>query len=249
MSFTVPTGWEQLSQGQLRYIIRLFNIYDETVGGMQKIKTAAMFHFMKVRVDSETDAGFLCYKTDTGETFILDMEYFAWMLKSIEWLEHPENMNVRLEYIHGCQACSFMLLDLPFGKYLECDNYFQAWYSKGVDSYLYEIFKRLYHIPEDREKVKLTPFDYKAIILWWSAVNYRYQSMFPHLYNEEGENAQVDRESRRACIDAQIRMLTKGDVTKEDLVLNHTMTIRALTELDAQAKESEEIKRIMNKNK
>ena len=44
------------------------------------------------------------------------------------------------------------------------------------------------------------------------------------------------------AMDAQIRALTKGDVTKEAEVLQLD-TWRALTELNAQAKEYEELRR------
>ena len=43
-------------------------------------------------------------------------------------------------------------------------------------------------------------------------------------------------------MDTQIRALTKGDITKEREVLQMDVH-RALTELDAQAKEYEELKR------
>lgn len=43
-------------------------------------------------------------------------------------------------------------------------------------------------------------------------------------------------------MNAQIRALTKGDITKEKEVL-HLDTWRALTELDALAKEAEEFNR------
>ena len=43
-------------------------------------------------------------------------------------------------------------------------------------------------------------------------------------------------------MNAQIRALTKGDVTKEQQVLALD-TLRALTELDAQAREYEELKK------
>ena len=46
----------------------------------------------------------------------------------------------------------------------------------------------------------------------------------------------------RTAMNAQIRALTGGDITKEEAVLSMD-TWRALTELDAKAKEVEDIKR------
>ena len=50
------------------------------------------------------------------------------------------------------------------------------------------------------------------------------------------------RENMVDSMRAQIRMLTKGDVSKKDYILNHVDTWTALEELDAQAQELEEIK-------
>ena len=49
-------------------------------------------------------------------------------------------------------------------------------------------------------------------------------------------------EMLRQSMNAQIRALTSGDITKEEAVLSMD-TWRALTELDAKAKEVENIKR------
>ena len=51
----------------------------------------------------------------------------------------------------------------------------------------------------------------------------------------------------RKVIDAQIRALTKGDIVKEELVLQQDCW-RALTELDALAREAEEFERKYGKH-
>ena len=56
-----------------------------------------------------------------------------------------------------------------------------------------------------------------------------------------GTSPDLSRQPQEA-MDAQIRALTKGDVTKEAEVLQLD-TWRALTELNAQAKEYEELRR------
>jgi uncharacterized protein YbjQ (UPF0145 family) len=49
------------------------------------------------------------------------------------------------------------------------------------------------------------------------------------------------------AMNAQIRALTKGDITKEKEILALD-TWRALTELDAQAREYDEMKKIYNRH-
>lgn len=247
MSFNIPEGWDGLTQQQLRYCIMLYSLYDERENGREMIQSAALFHFMGVRVDGEDKNGILCYKPETGETFLLDPELLPWMVKHVEWVLHPEWMTDRMAELHHCKAVSFDLQDLPFGKYLECDNYYQAWMVSHTLSKLNGLLDRLYIVP-DGGRMLYTRFDCYAVALWWSAVKELYARLYPHLFGGDGGgDNDISREALLERMDTQIRMLTKGDVTKEDTILNHTYTRRALTELDAQAREAEEMRKIMKK--
>ena len=248
MVFKIPNGWQKLSQGQLRYIISLYNIYDGRADMMGMIATAALFHFMGCRVDSETKDGILCYRVSTGETFLLNPEFLPDMIATVEWVKRPNEMRCRLAVLHHCAAVSFDLRDLMFGNYLVCENYYQAWMASHDWTKLSPMVDILYQVPEGGKMVK-TQFDYVATAMWWTAVKDYYGQLFPHFLRRTGEGESVTQDVLREYTDAQIRLLTKGDVTKEEYILNHTSTLRALTELDAQARENEELKRIMQKNK
>jgi hypothetical protein len=64
--------------------------------------------------------------------------------------------------------------------------------------------------------------------------------LFPHFFKPGG--AGDDSPDMRAIMDNQIRALTGGDITKEAEVLAMD-TWRALTELNAKAKEAEDFKK------
>ena len=245
MSFKIPASWGELTQGQLRHIIHLYEIYDGDADGMIRMQTAALFFLMGVRVDSELPEGFLCYQPSTGKKFVLNQELLPWMMKQVGWVTHPEQMDVRLETMHGCKAVAFDLRDLMFGKYLECENYYQGFIQTLKEDNLKSMAMILYDMPETKRGI-LTEFDGKAVLLWWNAVKYRFGQMFAHFLKPQGSDGEGDA-SQMELMNAQIRMLTKGDVTKEDEILNRTSTLRALTELDAQAREAEEIKKMMKK--
>jgi len=245
MSFKIPESWGELTQGQLRMIIRLYVIYDGDKDGLLRIQTAALFNLIHVTVDTELPEGFLCYQPSTGKKFVLNQELLPWMMMNVEYLTHPEQMTVRLETMHGCKAVAFDLRDLMFGKYLECENYYQGFIQTMKEDNLKSMAMILYDMPETKRGI-LTEFDGKAVLLWWNAVKYRFGQMFPHFLKPQGSDGEGDA-SQMELMNAQIRMLTKGDVTKEDEILNRTSTLRALTELDAQAREAEEIKKMMKK--
>ena len=248
MEFKIPKGWQDLTQGQLRYVISLYNIYDGREDMMQMITMAALFHFMGCRVDSQTKDGILCYRVSTGETFLLNPEFLPDMITTVEWVKRPNEMRCRLAVLHHCEAVSFDLRDLMFGNYLVCENYYQAWMLSHDWTKLSPMLDILYHDPDGGKMVK-TQFDYVSVAMWWTAVKDYFGQLFPHFYRRTGEGEEITQDVLREYTDAQIRLLTKGDVTKEEYILNKTTTLRALTELDAQARESEELKRIMQKNK
>ena len=60
-----------------------------------------------------------------------------------------------------------------------------------------------------------------------------------------GSQFQISGSRLQEAMDAQIRALTKGDITKESEILSLD-TWRALTELNAQAKEYQELKAAYN---
>ena len=60
-----------------------------------------------------------------------------------------------------------------------------------------------------------------------------------------GSQFQISGSRLQEAMDAQIRALTKGDITKESEILALD-TWRALTELNAQAKEYQELKAAYN---
>lgn len=85
-----------------------------------------------------------------------------------------------------------------------------------------------------------------SVFYWFAALKQLLTRNFSNLFGEQQEdgnmlgNASLAKQLADA-MNAQIRALTKGDVTKEKEVLALD-TWRALTELDAQVKEYNELK-------
>ena len=82
-----------------------------------------------------------------------------------------------------------------------------------------------------------------SVFLWFSAVKRYFASVFTHFLKPVASGQQTGtKTSQREMVAAQIRLLTKGDITKNQAVME-TNTWDALTELDALAQDSEEFKR------
>ena len=97
------------------------------------------------------------------------------------------------------------------------------------------------------EDVTLTPGERVGTLLWFVHVKQVMARSFPHFFKktvvEDGEPEPVN---FIELYNIQLRALTGGDVTKEDTVLNLACW-RALTELDAKAREAEELEKIRSK--
>ena len=85
---------------------------------------------------------------------------------------------------------------------------------------------------------------------WWASLKEHLSKMFPNFFGGSGDGNLLGNVATpatvRASMNNQIRALTKGDITKEAQVLAMDVW-RALTELDAQAKEYDELKRLYKK--
>lgn len=257
MAFIIPKGWEELTAEQLRYVIRLLWLYNGHADWQQRVQTASFLHFCNIEVVSHTDQGWLCRERRHGATFLLDPELLPSIMQHVEWMTETERMTVRIEQVEGHKAVDFELRTLKFGNYLKAENSFQS-YLAGKDTVsLIWLARQLYKVPdkEDGSDEEIELYD-KGIaaqfadeilmgaFLWFNAAKQLLGEQFPNfLKPASGKQEDITQESLIESMRAQIRLLTKGDVTKQKYILEETDTWTALAELDALAKEAEEIKR------
>lgn len=243
MAFKVPTCWKELSEEQLRHIIRLLWVNQDRPDGDFLVRSAALTYFCNIEVVSRSDKGWMCRERKTGRAFLLDPDLLPAMMEQVEWVTQPEKITVRIGRVGEYEAVDFELRDLMFGKYLMCENYYQAFLLTKEEGKLVKMARILYRIPDDEDSISLSAEILAGVFLWYSAAKQLLGEAFPHFFKPpEPGGGGVSMESQRDSVRAQIRLLTKGDVTKQDYIMNHTDTWAALGELDALAMEAEEIK-------
>ena len=241
INFELPTCWGELSQDELRWVYVRMARYSGT-GEHAWLSVASEFALKRGRITVLSPYGrnwLIRYK---GKKQVMDREEFTAVCRSLEWLSGIPEIPLRLDHIDEAQAVDADVIDvLPFSSWLTLENYWQGYNSTRDESLLREMARILYpDLPDGR---RLSPAEKINIFYWWAAVKERVARMFPHFYRSTGENADTpDPDTIRRAIDAQIRALTKVDITKEGQVLEMTAA-RALTELDAQAREYEELNR------
>lgn len=141
---------------------------------------------------------------------------------------------------------------MPFEQYIIVDNLYQGYLQTQDDTLLDEIASVVY----PGIKTPLAPDERIAIFYWVASLKSSLASRYSDFFSgnpetEDGNllaNSQspISRSRIEDAMNAQIRALTKGDVTKEAEVLALD-THRALTELNAQAREYKQLNSQLNK--
>lgn len=263
INFTVPTSWKEMSQEQLRAVFDLMAVEDDPV----RLKTLILLRLCHIKVDRRTRYGWRCLTEAGGRQRVVYLQ--AWEIQSfldiLEYTGQPETMDNRLDVVCGLHAADPLLqTGVTFGEYLNMEKYYQLFISTMDMEWLDNVAMWLYRDHNGRaagygdavddhghkvEDVTLTPGERIGVMLWYGHVKRVMADAFPHFFraapeDDEGKPAPVN---FIELYNVQLRALTGGDITKEDTVLGLECW-RALTELDAKAREAEELERIRSKS-
>ena len=236
INFIVPGSWEEMSDKQLRYVYQL--LADEFA--TDEIKTLFLLKWSGTKVSGRQDSGSYLVKLGK-QMFELTPLTLAELLVNLDWLGATPTSPVRPSKMNRRQALAADFQGVPFETFIVCDNYFQGYLQTQQDYLLDEIGRIVYQ----DAKLKFLPWQRIAIFYWMVALKDLFARQFPEFFQPAGSASDgnllgTTPSSVEASMNAQIRALTKGDVTKEAEVLALD-TWRALTELNAQAREYKEL--------
>lgn len=129
---------------------------------------------------------------------------------------------------------------MPFETFIICDNLYQGYLQTQDDALLDQLGTTLYG-----KSMTFKSYERINIFYWFASLkdslSRKYSDFFQPISAATGGNLLgSSAPSVEDAMNAQIRALTKGDVTKEAEVLALD-THRALTELNAQAREYKEL--------
>lgn len=186
----------------------------------------------------------------------------AQTVAALDWLRTLPAYPIRLQRIGSLRAIPADFQGVPFETFIVCDNLNQCYISTQNELLLDEMAKFLYSRKFRVESLelrkglrqllpspilRLTPADRISVFYWFASLKAMLSRQFHNfLQPVPQDNANLldsdksQYEILTAAVNAQIRALTKGDVTKEKQVLALD-TWRALTELDALAREYQEM--------
>ena len=235
INFIVPQGWHELSDKQLRYVYQL--MADNF--GTDEIKTLCLLQWSGTKVIGKQDSG--SYLLKRGKIlFEVTPLTLAELLPNLDWLASLPTVPVRLSKINRQHALPADFSEVPFETFIICDNLYQGYLQTQNDELLDQLGATLYG-----KSIDFKPYERISIFYWFAALkeslSKKYSDFFqPIAEAATGGNLLGSSASVEDAMNAQIRALTKGDITKEAEVLALD-THRALTELNAQAREYKEL--------
>ena len=240
IDFKVPTGWHELSDKKLRLVYRLLagNFSTDT------IKTLCFLKWSKTKVIGRQNNGKFLLKKGK-DLFEVTPIALAEVMTFLDWLGSLPNRPVRISTINRRKALPAEFFDVPFETFIICDNLYQGYLKTQNDELLDEMGAVLYG-----KEMEFKPFERINIFYWFASLkdwlSRKYSFFFQPMEGVNDENLLgAPSMSVEDAMNAQIRALTKGDVTKEAEVLALD-THRALTELNAQAREYKEMNEKLN---
>lgn len=235
IDFHVPQGWHELGDKQLRYVYELIAAEHST----DEIKTLCLLRWSDTKVIGRQDSG--SYLLKKGKVlFEVTPLTLAELLPALDWLSNLPTVPVRLSKINRQAALPADFSEVPFETFIICDNLYQGYLSTQDDALLAQLGATLYG-----KSMTFKPYERISIFYWFAALkeslSKKYSDFFQPINDAAtGGNLLGSSVSVEDAMNAQIRALTKGDVTKESEVLALD-THRALTELNAQAREYKEL--------
>ncbi|MCR4602441.1 MAG: hypothetical protein K5683_02760 [Prevotella sp.] len=239
-----PTSWAKLSEEQLRYALTLIgsNLYTDV-----EVRTLLLIRLCGIHVVKQHAGGsWSCWVMQDGRRTYFDLR--SWQVQSmimqLSFVSKPDDMDVRLESIQGFKAADKLLHGLLFIDYLNIEMCYQGYLSTKDSGRVAAMARILYRDSEGNmpETMDLDIAEQTNVLFWYAHVKKVMARHFPHFFRPVGGNGTVDGMKLLDQANAQMRALTDGDITKEEQV-RQSDCWRALTELDARAREAEEFNR------
>ena len=240
-NFTLPKSWADLSDHQLLFFFRQL----ATDKPIAEIQTLCLCQWANILVRCRLEGN--GYYVQCGKQHAaLTLRQFVCVITALDYLKSFPLYPVRIRKIGKASAIEADFQGMPFSTFISADNYYQGFLHTKNEALLNHLATLLY--PKVKKSQLTTPLLLNTFY-WFSSLKHYFSRLFPHFLQPMSSSSEdllgyapPIGEVLRTAMNAQIRALTGGDITKEEAVLSMD-TWRALTELDAKAKEVEDIKR------
>ena len=246
-NITLPTSWAGLSDKQL---LMVYGLFARDLSAAE-VKTLCLMKWNHLKVLATLPRHRFLIKRGKQQ-FLLSTRQIQQATSVLDFLDSFAPMPVRIARIGKYRALTADFEKVPFEQYLFVDNLFQGYLNTQSDELLLQIAQVLYA----SDDVKPTKAHLVGIFYWMASLKQYFASLFPNFYKPASAMGETNLlgsgqpniySQLRESTNAMIRALTGGDITKESAIMKMD-TWRALTELDAKAKEAEELRKAYKKS-
>lgn len=245
-----PTSWAQLSPEQWQYVLTML-----TVRSALEVKVLMLLRFCGIGVlEPAGDGIFKCYHIVDGnkKVIYLEGEIVQQLIHTFDFIDGYEDYTVRLNAVGDLKPVDELLHGVTFIDYLVLDKLYNGFLRNRNNTALLERMGQIMFLNEKGESndsVHFEEWQRLHVFLWFSYIKMVFAKHFPDfLQPASGVPKVATEQSVLSDMNIQIRALTGGDVTKEEQI-ERLDCWRALTELDAKAREAAETRKLMKKNK
>lgn len=247
INVTLPTTWTDLSQPELLFVYRTMCARADS--GAAAVWFAIFRRLARAKVARRAGEKYVLrfIASEGGKLrrvyLCVSPEELAELLMPLSFISSPGDVPVRLDRWHRATAVDAALHGVDFGTYLQIENLYQGYL---LDPNNEDVFFKLASILYPGVKHRHIDEVFVLNVLQWVV---QIKSMFARQWANFFKPAAAGGEapSMLEVMNNEIRALTGGDVTKEDVIFA-TDCWRALTELDFKAKEADEMKRELAKH-
>lgn len=236
LNFSLPDAWEKLTDEQLRYVCYVLVNFEGIT-----VKTYIFIRLLGIRVIRKVKQGWECsvkFSAKRIHFFLYDWQLESF-LRVLDFIDKPSAFPVCITRIGKYHAVDVLLHDIPFKTYVSLENLYQG-YLQTNDSNLLKKMARMLYVDKKGRQPEYSLFsdsELLSVFLWFVSLKTYFTACFPHFFKSSGEEGGAP--DMIAVMNAEIRALTGGDITKEKQVLNMDCW-RALTELNEKARETQE---------
>lgn len=246
-NFKAPSSWAELSEEQLRYVLYILSSNRDKIVA----KCHLLVRFCGLEVHKHTRTGWKCSVLCSvpGEMpkrkvlYISTAEILS-LLKNFDFIDKFTDFRpLQRASDVLLTAVDSMLHDVSFYDYLNIEKNYQLFMLNQEDKFLQKMAHLMYRTADGSadKTAHFEPYELLGVFMWFSSVKEYFAANFTHFFKPAREGGELRRVDILPAMQAQIRALTDGDVTKQQAVYN-TDCWAALTELDNKAREAEEFK-------
>jgi len=246
-NISLPTSWAELTDKQL---LMVFDLFCRDLSSAE-VKTLCLMKWNRLRVLATLPRHRFLIKRKGKPEVALSTRQIQKATSVLDFLDSFAPMPVRISRIGKYHALPADFEKVPFEEYLFVENLFQGYLNTQSDELLLQMAQVMYasdHVKPDKAQLI-------GIFYWMASLKQYFAVQFPNFYKPASNSSdgnllgsgQTDiYRQLRESTNAMIRALTGGDITKEAAIMKMD-TWRALTELDAKAREAEELRKAAKK--